>query len=89
VGRDSILEFIEASWKGPLRYERYRTQFAYATNDPDTVVVHQDVHGTSSTTGPFVLPNLMVLTVAGDEIEHLRDFVNVLAAAAAAAAIGG
>ena len=40
----------------------------------------------SSTTGPFVLPNLVVLTVTGGEIAHLRDFVNV---PAALDAIGG
>jgi len=81
VGRDAIMEFVLASWThGPLRYQRYRTVSAYATNDPSTVVVQQDVHGTSSTTGPFVLPNLMVLTVFGGEIHHLRDFVNILAA---------
>jgi ketosteroid isomerase-like protein len=83
VGRESIMEFVVASWKGPLRYERYHTHSAYTTNDPNTIVVHQDVYGTSSTTGPFVLPNLVLLTVAGNEIRHFRDFVNVLAAAEA------
>jgi ketosteroid isomerase-like protein len=80
VGRDAIVEFIVASWKSPLKYERYETLSAYTTNDPCTVVVQQDVYGTSSTTGPFILPNLVVLTVAGGEIHHLRDFVNLLAA---------
>jgi ketosteroid isomerase-like protein len=79
-GRDSIMEFIVAGWAGPLRYERYRTVAAYTTNDPDIVVVQQDVHGTSSTTGPFVLPNLVVLTVAGGLVRHFRDFVNIPAA---------
>jgi ketosteroid isomerase-like protein len=80
VGRGAIMEFIAASWEGPLRYERYRTIAAYATNDPDTVVVQQDVYGTSSTTGSFMLPNLVVLTVAGGEVQHFRDFVNIPAA---------
>jgi ketosteroid isomerase-like protein len=79
-GRDAIMQFIVASWDSPLKYERYQTLSSYTTNDPNTVVVQQDVHGTSSTTGPFVLPNLVVLTVAGSEIQHLRDFVNILAA---------
>ncbi len=83
VGRGAIVEFIVASWAGPLTYQRYRTVSAYTTDDPDTVVVQQDVHGTSSTTGPFVLPNLVVLTVAGGEVRHLRDFVNIPAAVAA------
>jgi ketosteroid isomerase-like protein len=80
VGRDAIMAFIAASWGGPLRYERYQTLAAYTTNDPGTVVVQQDVHGTSSVTGPFVLPNLVVLTVADGKIQRFRDFVNILAA---------
>jgi ketosteroid isomerase-like protein len=43
--------------------------------------VGRDPFVTSSTTGSFVLPNLVVLTVADDEIKHVRDFVNILAAA--------
>jgi ketosteroid isomerase-like protein len=80
VGRDAIMEFIVASWEGPLTYERYETLSAYTTNDPNTVVVQQNVSGTSSTTGSFVLPNLVVLTVVGGEIVYFRDFVNLLAA---------
>ena len=80
VGRDSIMEFIVASWRSPLRYERYRTLSAYTTNEPNTVVVQQDVHGTSSTTGAFVLPNLVVLTVVGGEVRRYQDFVNIVAA---------
>lgn len=80
VGRDAIMEFVVAGWQGPLRYERYETVAAYTTNDPDTVVVQQNVSGTSSATGAFVLPNLVVLTVADREIVHFRDFVNIPAA---------
>ena len=80
VGRDAIMEFVVDGWTGPLRYQRYRTLSAWTTDEPGTVVVQQEVHGTSSTTGPFVLPNLVVLTVADREIRHLRDFVNLLAA---------
>ncbi len=80
VGRDAIMEFIVAGWRGPLKYERYQTLSAYTTNDPSTVVVEQEVYGTSATTGSFVLPNLVVLTVAGNEIQRFRDFVNILAA---------
>ena len=80
VGRDAIMEFIVASWRGPLKYERYHTLSAYTTNDPSTVIVEQEVHGTSATTGSFILPNLVVLTVSGTKIQHYRDFVNILAA---------
>jgi SnoaL-like domain len=80
VGRDAIMAFIAAGWDGPLRFERYQTLSAYMTNDPGTVVVQQDVYGTSSVTGPFVLPNLIVLTVTGGQIQRFRDFVNIVAA---------
>lgn len=80
TGRDAIMEFVAAAWQGPLQYERYETRSAYTTNDPSTVVVEQDVHGTSTTTSPFTLPNLVVLTVSGNEIRRLRDFVNIPAA---------
>jgi ketosteroid isomerase-like protein len=83
-GRDEIVNFIAAFWtSGPLRYERYRTITIHNTTDPSTIVVEQEVEGTSSTTGPFVLPNLLVLTARQSEIVHLRDYANVLAAAEA------
>jgi hypothetical protein len=34
-------------------------------------------------TGEFALPNIVVLTAHDGEIAHLRDYVNILAAAAA------
>jgi ketosteroid isomerase-like protein len=37
------------------------------------------VEGTSSTTGSFVLPNIMVLKARHGEIAHLRDYANILA----------
>jgi ketosteroid isomerase-like protein len=83
-GRDEIVSFIAAFWaNGPLRYERYRTIAIHYSTDPSTIVVEQDVEGTSSTTGPFVLPNLVVLRARHGEIVHLRDYANVLAAAEA------
>jgi ketosteroid isomerase-like protein len=83
-GRDEIVDFIARFWaSGPLRYERYRTIAIHETTDASTIVVEQEVEGTSSTTGPFVLPNLLVLTARDGEIVHLRDYANVLAAAEA------
>jgi ketosteroid isomerase-like protein len=83
-GREAIVGFMAASWSAsPLRYERYRTLAIHDTTDPSTIVVEQQVEGTSSTTGLFVLPNLLVLTARDGEITHLRDYVNVLAAAEA------
>jgi ketosteroid isomerase-like protein len=78
-GRDAIMSFITAFWStSPLRYERYRTIAIHATTDPDTIVVEQEVAGTSSTTGSFVLPNVMVLKARDGEIAHLRDYANLL-----------
>ena len=79
-GRDAIMRFITAFWSAsPLRYERYRTIAIHGTPDPDTIVVEQEVEGTSSTTGPFVLPNIMVLTARHGQIAHVRDYASLLA----------
>ncbi|MGH3176290.1 MAG: nuclear transport factor 2 family protein [Streptosporangiaceae bacterium] len=79
-GRDAIMSFITAFWStSPLRYERYRTIAIHDTADPDTIVVEQEVQGTSSTTGSFVLPNIVVLKARHGEIARLRDYTNILA----------
>lgn len=83
-GRDAIMSFITAFWStSPLRYERYRTIAIHGTADLDTIVVEQEVEGTSSTTGPFVLPNVMVLTVRHGQIAHVRDYASLPAVEAA------
>ena len=79
-GRDAIMSFIAAFWStSPLRYERYRTIAIHDTADPDTIVVEQEVQGTSSTTGSFALPNIVVIKARHGEIAHLRDYANILA----------
>ena len=79
-GRDTIIGFIAAFWDtSPLRYERYRTIAIHQTTDPGTIVVEQEVQGTSSTTGSFVLPNIMVLKARHGQIAHLRDYANLVA----------
>lgn len=83
-GREEIIDFIVASWNMPLRYERYQTLAVHHTADPNTIVVEQQVLGTSTATGSFVLPNIVVLVVRDGQIAHLRDYVNVRAAAEAA-----
>jgi ketosteroid isomerase-like protein len=83
-GRDAIVSWIAAGWKAnPLKYERYRTLAVHGTDDPETIVVEQEAVGTSPSTGEFALPNIVVLTVRNGRITHLRDYVNILAAAAA------
>jgi ketosteroid isomerase-like protein len=83
-GPDEIADWTAGLWQdNPLKYERYRTLAIHDTADPNTIVVEQEVLGTSAATGEFVLPNLMVLTARDGRVAHLRDYVNVLAAAAA------
>jgi ketosteroid isomerase-like protein len=83
-GRDEIVNWIAAGWKAnPLKYERYRTLAIHDTNDPETIIVEQEALGTSASTGEFALPNIVVLTVHNGQIAHLRDYVNIPAAAAA------
>jgi ketosteroid isomerase-like protein len=50
---------------------------------PETIIVEQEVLGTSASTGEFTLPNIVVLTARNGQIMHLRDYVNIPAAAAA------
>jgi ketosteroid isomerase-like protein len=84
AGRDEIVNWIAAGWKANLlKYERYRTLAIHDTKDPQTVIVEQEALGTSPSTGDFALPNIVVLTAHNKQITHLRDYVNVLAAAAA------
>jgi ketosteroid isomerase-like protein len=83
-GRDAIVNWIAAGWKAaPLKYERYRTRAVHDTGDPETIIVEQEAEGTSATTGEFTLPNIIVLTTRNGQVAHLRDYVNVRAAAAA------
>jgi ketosteroid isomerase-like protein len=83
-GRDEIVNWIAAGWKAnPLKYERYRTLAIHDTTNPQTIIVEQEALGTSASTGEFALPNIVVLTVRNGQIAYLRDYVNILAAAAA------
>jgi ketosteroid isomerase-like protein len=83
-GRDEIVNWTAAGWKDyPLKFERYRTLAIHETNDPETIIVEQEALGTSASTGEFALPNIVVLTVRNGQIARLRDYVNILAAAAA------
>jgi ketosteroid isomerase-like protein len=83
-GRDAIVDWMATLWQANLiTYERYRTIAIHDTADPATIVVEQDAIGTSTATGAFELPNIMVLTVHNGQISRLRDYVNILAAEAA------
>ena len=83
-GRDEIMNFITAGWQAyGLKYERYRTHAIYDTTDPDTIIVEQEVLGTSASTGEFALPSIVVLTARNGQVIRLRDYVSLPAAAAA------
>ncbi len=83
-GRDEIVAWIAEGWQAnSLKYDSYRTLAIHDTTDPNTIIVEQEALGTSTTTGPFALPNIVVLTVHNGQISHLRDYVNILAASAA------
>jgi ketosteroid isomerase-like protein len=83
-GRDEIVNWIAAAWEAnSFTYERYRTLAIHDTNDPETIIVEQEALGTSASTGEFALPNIIVLTVHDGRITRLRDYVNIVAAAAA------
>ena len=83
-GRDEIMNFTATGWQAyGLKYERYRTHAIYHTSDPETIIVEQEVVGTSESTGEFALPNIVVLTVRDGQIIRLRDYVSIPAAAAA------
>ncbi|WP_261571099.1 nuclear transport factor 2 family protein [Frankia gtarii] len=86
TGRDEIVGWIAAGWRTlPLRYERYRTIASHDTADPRTIIVEQEAIGRNTSSGrEFTLPNIVVLTVHDGQIAHLRDYVNILAAADAA-----
>jgi ketosteroid isomerase-like protein len=83
AGRDEIVGWIAAGWRSvPLRLERYRTIASHDTGDPRTAIVEQEAIGRNTSSGrEFALPNIVVLTVRDGQIIHLRDYVNVLAAA--------
>ncbi|MBR7839668.1 nuclear transport factor 2 family protein [Actinospica durhamensis] len=83
-GREEIVTWIAAGWSAnPLRFEQYRTFAVHDTGSPETIIVEQEAIGTSPVTGRFALPNIIVLTADEGQITHLRDYVNILAAAAA------
>ena len=84
AGRDEIVNWIAAGWTANLlKYDRYRTLAIHDTKNPETIIVEQEALGTSPSTGDFALPNIVVLTAHNEQITHLRDYVNVLAATAA------
>jgi ketosteroid isomerase-like protein len=83
-GREEIVNFIAAGWQAyGLKYELYRTHAIYDTSDPETIIVEQEVLGTSATTGEFALPSIVVLTARNGQVIRLRDYVSIPAAAAA------
>jgi ketosteroid isomerase-like protein len=83
-GRDDIVNWIAEGWQATqLKFGGYHTLAIHDTSDPDTIVVEQEAVGASATTGEFALPNIMVLSARNGQIVRVRDYVNILAVAAA------
>ena len=82
-GRDEIVDWIASGWSATVPiYRHYRTLAVHDTTDPGTIVVEQEAVGTAASGGEFTLANIVVLTVRNEQIVRLRDYVDVLAAAA-------
>ena len=83
-GRDAIVDWMAEVWRSsPLRMTSIRTVALHTTTSPDTLVVEQESATTGGAQGDVILPNVLVLTARDGQIVHLRDYVNVLAAASA------
>jgi hypothetical protein len=61
----------------------YLAVVAGISSDPETIIVEQEVLGTSASAGEFALPNIVVLTARNGQIVRLRDSASIPAAAAA------
>jgi ketosteroid isomerase-like protein len=81
-GAAEIVRWTTEVWQAKaFRYESYRTIAIHDTGDPATIVVEQEAVGVSPAAGKFALPNIVVLTAHDGRITHLRDYVNIPAAA--------
>jgi hypothetical protein len=64
LGRNEIVSFIAAGWQAcPLKYQRYRTLAIHDTSDPETIIVEQEVLGTSASAGTVAGIGLLAASV--------------------------
>ncbi|MCO5994402.1 nuclear transport factor 2 family protein [Actinoallomurus rhizosphaericola] len=84
-GREGIRAHLRAAMGGALKIEEFRGVVVHETTDPEVIVAEHAIVGTATASGlPCSIANLIVLTVRDGRIVHQRDYLDVLAAAAAA-----
>ncbi|MEV5746251.1 nuclear transport factor 2 family protein [Actinoallomurus sp. NPDC052308] len=84
-GRAAIRAHLRAAMGGALRIEEFRGVVVHETTDPEVIVAEHAIVGTATASGlPCSIANLVVLTVRDGRIVRQRDYLDVLAAAAAA-----
>jgi ketosteroid isomerase-like protein len=78
-GREEIRAGYRASWgTTPAEVRQVRRLALHRTEDPEVVVVEQDVHVTVGDR-PITVPGLLVLRIRGGEIVHTRDYMDTSA----------
>ncbi|GAA4605770.1 hypothetical protein GCM10023195_20270 [Actinoallomurus liliacearum] len=83
-GRAAIRSHLRAAMGGALRIEEFRGVVVHETTDPEVIVAEHAIVGTATASGlPCSIANLVVLTVRDGRIVRQRDYLDVLAAAAA------
>ncbi|MEV5709227.1 nuclear transport factor 2 family protein [Actinoallomurus sp. NPDC052274] len=84
-GQEAIRSHLRAAMGGALRIEEFRGVVVHETADPEVIVAEHAIVGTATASGlPCSIANLVVLTVRDGRIVRQRDYLDVLAAAAAA-----
>ncbi|MCO5968137.1 nuclear transport factor 2 family protein [Actinoallomurus soli] len=84
-GREEIRAHLRAAMGRALKIEEFRGVVVHETTDPEVIVAEHAIVGTATASGlPCSIANLIVLTVRDGRIAHQRDYLDVLAAAAAA-----
>jgi ketosteroid isomerase-like protein len=84
-GQEEIRAHLRATMGRAVRLEEFRGVAVHETTDPEVIVAEHAIVGTATASGlPCSIANLLVLTVRDGRIVRQRDYLDVLAAAAAA-----
>ncbi|WP_433176946.1 nuclear transport factor 2 family protein [Actinoallomurus sp. CA-150999] len=89
-GREGISAHLRAAFGRAVRIEEFRDVVVHETADPEVIVAEHAIVGTATASGlPCSIANLLVLTVRDGRIVHQRDYLDALAATAAAGRLPG
>lgn len=78
-GREEVRAGYRASWgTSPAEVREVRRLALHRTEDPEVVVVEQNVHVTVGER-PITVPGLLVLRIRNGEIVHTRDYMDTSA----------